>query len=43
MLFVSQDLSIVGNPHCSAFAISSTNPQVNVFVLADLMEEKGKT
>ena len=33
----------MGNPHCSAFAINSTNPQVNVFVLADLMEEKGKT
>jgi len=32
----------VGTPHCSAFAITSANPQVNVFVLADLMEEKGK-
>ena len=32
----------MGTPHCSAFAITSNNPEVNVFVLADLMEEKGK-
>ena len=31
----------MGTPHCSAFAITSNNPEVNVFVLADLMEEKG--
>ena len=32
---------MLGTPHCAAFAVGSTNPKVDVFVLADLMEGKG--
>jgi len=31
---------VLGTPHCAAIAVASTNPKVDVFVLADLMEEK---
>ncbi|XP_065897641.1 uncharacterized protein [Dysidea avara] len=36
-----EDLQVLGTPHCAAFAVGSTNPKVDVFVLADLMEGKG--
>ena len=32
---------MLGTPHCAAVAVGSTNPKLDVFVLADLMEEKG--
>uniref|UniRef100_A0A1I8ITU1 Sphingosine-1-phosphate lyase n=1 Tax=Macrostomum lignano TaxID=282301 RepID=A0A1I8ITU1_9PLAT len=34
-------LKIVGSPQMTCFAITSNNPAVNVFVLADLLEDKG--
>jgi len=33
----------MGTPHCAAVAVGSTNPKVDVFVLADLMEEKSNS
>ena len=34
-------LAIVGNPVMTGFAIQSTDPAVNIFAVADVMETKG--
>eukprot|EP00731_Ephydatia_muelleri_P033238 Em0026g58a len=34
-------LAVCGRPHMTAFAVTSTDPRVNVFALASVMETKG--
>ena len=37
-----QGLRIMGNPSMTAFAIGSSDPDINIQALADVMETKGK-